>query len=234
MSGLSVLIVDDEWNMRNLLKIFLRKEGFTVYEAANGREALALIGKQSFAIVLLDVMLPDMDGWQVCRKIREENNVPLLMLTARTDTKDKVQGLRIGADDYVTKPFEPEELIARIHSLLRRTGVQRSQPANRVLHYSEMEIDPEGRRVMIAGKEADFTPKEFELFCLLGENPRRTFTREEIVERLWGLEFEGESRVVDTHVKNLREKAQRAGLSYQPIRTVWGVGYKFHADGAGE
>ena len=229
---IQVLIVDDEWNMRNLLRIYLMKEGFEVKEASTGHEALSLVKQHSFDLVLLDVMMPDMDGWQVCKKIREHSQLPVLMLTARSETKDKVHGLGIGADDYLTKPFEVEELIARIYSLIRRYTLARAAVRPEVkLHYPELSIHPEGRQVMIQDHSVDFTQKEFDLLLTLAQNSHRAFSREELVERLWGIDVHVETRVVDTHVKNIREKAQRAGLSYNPIQTVWGIGYKFHAPG---
>lgn len=219
--------------MRNLLRIYLLQQGYATQEAATGREALSKIEKQDFDLILLDVMMPDMDGWQVCRAVRENSQVPILMLTARSDTKDKVQGLGIGADDYLTKPFEPEELLARIHSLLRRSSnFTNTKPQEQVLEYPRLRIYPEAREVQIQGEATLFTQKEFDLLHMLARSGQRVFTREELVEQLWGNDFEGETRVIDTHVKNIREKLQKAGLSYVPIQTVWGLGYKFQAPGA--
>ncbi|WP_307588258.1 response regulator transcription factor [Paenibacillus wynnii] len=229
MSKLQVLIVDDEWNMRNLLRIYLMKEGFRIQEASTGLEALSMIKKHEFDIILLDVMMPDMDGWQVCKVVRETLTVPILMLTARTETKDKIHGLGMGADDYLTKPFEPEELLARIYSLIRRSTItQVSQPQQWVMEFPQLSILPDAREVRIQDLAVDFTQKEFDLLVVLAQSSQRAFTREELVERLWGHDYEGEIRVVDTHIKNIREKLQKAGMSYNPIQTVWGVGYKFH------
>ncbi|MBQ4900991.1 response regulator transcription factor [Paenibacillus sp. Marseille-P2973] len=225
---LKVLIVDDEWNMRNLLRIYLLKEGFEAKEASNGHEALAWIDREEFDIVLLDVMMPDMDGWQVCQGIRARSQVPVLMLTARSETKDKVRGLGLGADDYLTKPFEPEELIARIYSLIRRSVVNKQavQPEFK-LRFTDLLILPEGRQVYVKDRPVDFTPKEFDLLVALAESGKRAFPREELVERVWGNDYFGDPRVVDTHVKNIREKTSKAGLEYNPIQTIWGIGYKF-------
>lgn len=229
---IQILVVDDEWNMRNLLKIYLMKEGFVVKEASTGHEALRLLKQQEFDLVLLDVMMPDMDGWRVCQKIREYSDIPVLMLTARTETKDKVQGLGLGADDYLTKPFETEELIARIYSLIRRYHMLRAVPRREVkLHFPELAIHPEGRQVFVQEKPVDFTQKEFDLLLTLAQNTHRAYSREELVEKLWGIDYHVETRVVDTHVKNIREKVSRAGLSYNPVQTVWGIGYKFYASG---
>jgi len=232
MSKLQVLIVDDEWNMRNLLRIYLIKEGFQVKEAATGREALSMIQKDDFDIILLDVMMPDMDGWQVCKVIRETDTVPILMLTARSETRDKVHGLGIGADDYLTKPFDSEELLARIYSLLRRSTInQITQPEERALSFPQLTILPEGREVRVQDAQVELTQKEFDLLATLSQSRQRAFSREELVEKLWGFDYEGETRVVDTHIKNLREKLQKAGMTYNPVQTVWGVGYKFHVPG---
>ncbi|WP_202903337.1 response regulator transcription factor [Gorillibacterium massiliense] len=232
MPKLQILIVDDEWNMRNLLRIYLTKEGFDVKEARTGREALEMAGAQSFDMILLDVMMPDMDGWQVCKAIRETQTVPIIMLTARSETKDKVSGLSLGADDYLTKPFEPEELLARIHSLLRRSSLSQAQfalPKETLMEFPGLRIFPDSREIVICDRNVDFTHKEFDLLAVMAENKLRAFSREDLVERIWGCDYQGESRVVDTHVKNIREKAQKAGLAYNPIQTVWGIGYKFHS-----
>lgn len=223
-----LLVVDDEWNMRNLLRIYLTKNGFVVAEAKNGNEALTLINQRPFDLIILDVMMPDMDGWEVCTKIRENKQTPILMLTARTETKDKVYGLNLGADDYLVKPFDPEELVARVFALLRRTRLSDSEVTeNNAIMHPEMVIDPERRQVLVCDKSVDFTPKEFDLLLLLGSNPQRVFSREILLEKIWGQDYFGDVRTVDTHVKNVREKLRKVGLSYVPIQTVWGVGYKF-------
>ncbi len=218
-----------------MLRIYLQKEGFATQEAATGQEALRMIGKQEFDLLLLDVMMPDTDGWQVCRAVREQTQIPILMLTARTETKDKVLGLGIGADDYLTKPFEPEELLARIHSLLRRSSMARTvEQQEKQLNYLGLRILPDAREVHIEGKRVDFTLKEFDLLAMLARSSQRVFTRDELVERLWGNDYGGETRVIDTHIKNIREKLQKAGLPYNPIQTVWGLGYKFQVPGTSE
>ncbi|TLS50127.1 response regulator transcription factor [Paenibacillus antri] len=215
--------------MRNLLRIYLKKQGFEVKEATNGSEAVAFANNEPFDVIILDVMMPDMDGWQVCRKIRERHQTPIIMLTARNETKDKVQGLGVGADDYVTKPFEPEELIARIHALLRRANPNQTHvSAQEMVEFPEGTIYPEGRQVLIRENSVELTPKEFDLFLMLARYRQKAFARDALVEALWGFDYAGDTRVIDTHVKNIREKLQRSGLSYNPIQTVWGVGYKFH------
>ncbi|MNC38288.1 Transcriptional regulatory protein SrrA [compost metagenome] len=210
--------------MRNLLRIYFRKEGYQVTEAASGREGLERLGQADYDLVLLDVMMPELDGWQVCAEIRVLTATPILMLTARTDTRDKVNGLKLGADDYVTKPFEPEELLARAEALIRR---YRQQPVPQI-EIGGLAVYPEAREIRIHGALVDFTPKEFDMLALLAKNPGRAYSRDSLVELLWGYDFPGETRVVDTHIKNIREKTQKAGLSYNPIQTVWGVGYKFN------
>lgn len=230
-----VLIVDDEWNMRNLLRIYLAREGFATKEASTGREALKMINQHTFDVILLDVMMPDMDGWQVCRAVRETSQVPILMLTARSETKDKVHGLGAGADDYLTKPFEPEELLARIHALLRRSGIPFSLKApEEIMDFPGMRIYPEAREVRVKDRPVNCTQKEFDLLLRLARGNHRVYTREELVELLWGSAYEGETRVIDTHIKNVREKLQKAGLPYQPVQTVWGLGYKFQVPGDAE
>ncbi len=233
MSKLQILVVDDEWNMRNLLRIYLMKEGFEVKEASSGMEALTMIDQHEFDLVLLDVMMPDMDGWQVLKVIRAKSNVGVLMLTARSETKDKVYGLGMGADDYLTKPFEPEELIARVFSLIRRSVITQSSVAQeQTLDFPDFRILPDAREIYIHDQSVDFTPKEFDLMVVLAGNQHRVYSREDLVNLIWGYDYDGDYRSVDTHVKNIREKLQRAGLVYNPIQTVWGVGYKFNADGA--
>ncbi|MNC48004.1 Transcriptional regulatory protein SrrA [compost metagenome] len=192
-----------------------------------------MLDNNAFDLVLLDVMMPDMDGWQVCRAVREHTQIPILMLTARSETKDKVLGLGIGADDYLTKPFEPEELLARIHSLLRRSSLTMEvKPQEEQLNYPGLRILPDARKVHIEGERVDFTLKEFDLLTMLARSGQRVFTRDELVERLWGNDYDGETRVIDTHIKNIREKLQKAGLPYNPVQTVWGLGYKFQVPGA--
>ncbi|MDK8642992.1 MULTISPECIES: response regulator transcription factor [Bacillati] len=227
MNKLQVLVIDDEWNVRNLLRIYLAKNGFEVMEAKNGYEGVRLAEQQSFDLIILDVMMPDMDGWEVCKKIRETKDTPILMLTARTDTKDKVKGLTMGADDYLVKPFDSDELIARVFALLRRSSISQTTTVSRVITNLDLTIDPEGRQVLVREQPIDLTPKEFELLFVLAENPRRAFERENLLEKVWGGDYFGDFRTVDTHVKNIREKVRKAELSFNPIQTVWGVGYKF-------
>lgn len=232
MRQLKALVIDDDWKMRNLLRIYLSKEDFDIAEAVDGDDALKQVKDQAFDIILLDVMMPQVDGWQVCRSIRETQSTPILMLTALTETKDKVQGLELGADDYLTKPFEPEELIARIHSLLRRCRLTSAgERQNNRLEFPDIAIDIGGRQVFINDEIVELTHKEFDLLVMLAENSGLVLSREQIIERIWGYDFAGDSRVVDIHVKNIREKLKRSGLTYYPIQTAWGIGYKFAPGG---
>ncbi|MDN3954382.1 response regulator transcription factor [Sporolactobacillus laevolacticus] len=231
MKKLQILIVDDDWKMRNLLRIYFSKEGFDTVEAADGNEALLKIKNHAFDLIILDVMMPEMDGWQVCRSIREVKSVPILMLTALGETKEKVQGLELGADDYLTKPFDPDELVARVHALIRRSTVTTGKLDKNKLIFPELIIDRDGRQVMIQDQPLELTQKEFDLFDTLAINNGRVLSREQLIEKIWGFDFEGDARVVDIHVKNIREKLKKAGLHYSPIQTAWGIGYKFNPEG---
>lgn len=221
-----LLVVDDEWNMRNLIKIYLRNEPVQITEAQNGREALEFIEREPFDLVILDIMMPDIDGWEVCRSIRQQSSIPILMLTARTDVKDVVRGLNEGADDYVTKPFVPEEFVARVHALLRRTKLNQENK-QRKLVFKDLVIDDDAKVVYVKGERINLTRKEFELLFLLASQPNRVFTREMLLDRIWGPEHIRDDRTVDTHVKNIREKFRKKNLSYDPIQTIWGIGYQF-------
>ncbi len=221
-----LLVVDDEWNMRNLIKIYLRNEPVQITEAQNGREALEFIEREPFDLVILDIMMPDIDGWEVCRSIRQQSSIPILMLTARTDVKDVVRGLNEGADDYVTKPFVPEEFVARVHALLRRTKLNQ-EDKQRKLVFKDLVIDDDAKVVYVKGERINLTRKEFELLFLLASQPNRVFTREMLLDRIWGPEHIRDDRTVDTHVKNIREKFRKKNLSYDPIQTIWGIGYQF-------
>ncbi|WP_337035107.1 response regulator transcription factor [Paenibacillus illinoisensis] len=228
MNKLKALVIDDEWNMRNLLRIYLTKEGFDITEAHNGTEALSYLQKHSYHVILLDVMMPDMDGWHLCKKIRDFSETPILMLTARGDVKDKVHGLGVGADDYMVKPVNSDELIARLYALIRRSSQSSSlKEAGKKIVYSDLIIYPDRRQVLVLDTSLEFTQKELDILLILAEHPQRVFSRDEIIERLWGNDFFGDNRVVDTHIKNIREKLQLAGLNQNPIQTVWGIGYKW-------
>ena len=221
-----ILVVDDESHMRQLVRIYLQNAGYMVDEAVDGPMALERLEEGRPQLVVLDLMMPGMDGFEVCQHIRGiDPEIPILMLTARTAVEDKVIGLSFGADDYLIKPFDGRELVARVQVLLRRVHLDKEQILQ--VEGIGLQIDLAGRTVVIGESQVALTPKEFELLVLLARRPGKTFTREEILERIWNYEYEGEQRTVDSHVKNLREKLRDAGVVRDPLKTVWGVGYKF-------
>lgn len=222
-----ILLVDDEWNMRNLIKIHLSRDDFDIDEAKSGQEALELVDKKNYNLIILDIMLPDINGWEVCEAVRETKNIPILMLTARSDIKDRVHGLNIGADDYLTKPFAPEELVARVAALIRRQKMIHKEVDTSTLFFADLSIEVESRTVMVKDKPIELTPKEFDILYLMARQPKRVFTREIILDKIWSVNEFRDSRAIDTHVKNIREKLRKSGLSYNPIKTIWGVGYRF-------
>jgi two-component system response regulator ResD len=228
----SVLVVDDEARMRQLVRIYLQQDGYQVLEAADGKEALERWREAD--LVVLDVMMAGLDGWQVLGRIREKSMIPILMLTAKDQVKDRVEGLRLGADDYLVKPFDPEELVARIHSLLRREDyLQRRheghEPMEQQIALDGLVIGLETHRVLIHGEEIYFTPKEFELLCFFARHPEKVFHRDVLLEQVWGYDYFGDARTVDTHVKKLREKLNHANWQTYQLKTVWGVGYKLQS-----
>ncbi|RLQ92795.1 response regulator transcription factor [Planomicrobium sp. Y74] len=223
-----ILIVDDEFNMRNLVKIYLSKEHFEVDEARGGHEAIQMARQNSYDLLILDIMLPDIDGWEVCSAVRQTKQMPILMLTARNDVQDRVRGLNLGADDYLVKPFAPEELVARINALLRRENVKKEGAQGFLLTFEDLVIDSESREVKVKEVAVELTPKEFDILYIAASQPKRVFTRDILLDTIWEPEDFRDLRTIDTHVKNVREKLRKAGLAYNPIKTVWGVGYKFN------
>lgn len=223
-----ILVVDDEWNMRNLIKIYLEKEGFQVDEARGGHEAIQMARQNPYELLVLDIMLPDIDGWEVCSTIRQMKQMPILMLTARNDVQDRVRGLNLGADDYLVKPFAPEELVARINALLRREKVKKEGTSDALLTFEGLSIDSESREVIVKDTVVELTPKEFDILYLVASQFKMVYTREILLDKIWGTEDVHDFRTIDTHVKNIREKLRKAGLGYNPIKTIWGVGYKFN------
>jgi DNA-binding response OmpR family regulator len=221
MSGPTVLVVDDERNIVQLAKLYLRNEGYQVETAANGREALEKVKQVSPNLVLLDLMLPELDGWEVCKRLRRDGDVPIIFLTARGDDIDKVVGLELGADDYVTKPFNPRELVARVKAVLRRYEVGK-KPA-RVIRFADLTVDLDRREFRIGERLVELRPKEFDLLATLGGSPGVVYERERLLQLAWGYEYYGDSRTVDVHVTWLREKLAPSDAR---IQTVWGVGYK--------
>jgi DNA-binding response OmpR family regulator len=223
----TVLIADDEKNIVQLARMYLASEGFSVESAANGREALDKVRQVKPDLVILDLMMPDIDGWEVCRRLRKEGDVPIIMLTARDDDVDKIVGLELGADDYVTKPFNARELVARVKAVLRRYSAGKAP--ERVLQVGNLRIDPERHEVTVEDRAIELRPKEFDLLTALARNPGVVFDRERLLKVAWGYDYYGDSRTVDVHVTWLREKLRD---STARIQTVWGVGYKLvEADG---
>jgi len=222
-----ILVVDDEDAVGELVRMYLQNEGFQVEVVGDGRQALDRIRAGNVRLVLLDLMLPGLDGWTVCREIRQFSNLPVIMLTAKGDEFDRVLGLELGADDYVAKPFSPRELVARVKAVLRRTE---NAGGSQVLFYPELVIDYRANRVEVSGREVSLAPKEFELLWFLASRPRQVFTRDELLEKVWDYSYTGDGRTVDTHVRRLREKLKTdSGRSY--LKTVWGKGYKFEVSG---
>lgn len=217
-----VLVVDDDSNIVDLIELYLQKEGYKVFKAYNGSEALKTFKEKQIDIIILDVMMPVMDGYEVLKEIRKSSQVPVLMLTAKGETFDRVLGLELGADDYIVKPFEPKELVARIRAVLRR---YKPQTQKRALEFKDLIIDADSYIVTYRGNEVEMPPKEFELLYFLASNPNKVFTRDQLLYEVWGYDYPGDSRTVDVHVKRIREKLSE-GNNWQ-LKTVWGVGYKF-------
>ena len=222
--GRKILIVDDDANICDLVKMYLVKEGYETSVAYSGDEAVTKFRGEAPSLVILDLMLPKLDGWNVCRELKKISDIPIIMLTAKDDTFDKVLGLKMGADDYIVKPFEPRELVARVDAVLRRYHKENANGRQIVL--PSLVIDLDQYKVRIKNEEMELPPKEIELLYFLAKNKNRVFTREQVIEQIWGIDFQGDNRTVDVHIKRLREKLEAVGEQYQ-IRTVWGVGYKF-------
>ena len=222
------LVIEDDKNIAELLRLYLEKDGFEVSIASDGGQGLRLAADVEPDVILLDIMLPVMDGWQVCKEIRRTSQVPIIMLTAKGETYDKVSGLEMGADDYITKPFEVKELIARIHAVMRRSdGV--AAPMEKKLVYDKLVINLDSYELIVDGRKVDTPPKEMELLYHLAASPNRVFTRNQLLDEVWGFDYFGDSRTVDVHIKRLREKLE--GVSDQwSLKTVWGVGYKFEVN----
>ena len=224
MENNTILVIDDDTNILAIIEMYLKKEGFAVKTCARGDEALAAFREGKPQLVVLDVMLPGLDGWHVLEKLRAESSVPVIMLTAKGDTLDRIQGLDLGADDYIPKPFESKELLARIKAVLRRSAVPENE---KEIHYEGLSVSLDNYSVLLDGKQIEMPPKEIELLFFLASREGKVFTREQLLEQVWGFDFFGDSRTVDVHVKRIREK-----IGERPqweLKTVWGVGYKFEA-----
>lgn len=225
MANYKVLIVDDDENICNLLRLYLEKEGFETVLAHDGGQAVKLFEKEHPDLVLLDIMLPVLDGWQVCREIRKESSCPLIMLTAKGETFDKVLGLELGADDYIVKPFETKEVIARIRAVLRRSSPIEDSEVKEV-HLDNLDINLKNYELKVKGEVISTPPKELELLYHLASNPNQMFSRDQLLDQVWGFDYCGESRTIDVHIKRIREKIDGASYKWE-LRTVWARGYKF-------
>ena len=225
----TVLIVEDDRNIAELLQLYLEKEGYAVTIANDGGQGLEKFRAIKPDLVLLDVMMPVMDGWAVCNAIRAEAQTPIIMLTAKSETSDKVQGLKAGADDYITKPFEMREVLARIEAVLRRTAGVTTEKKSRRLVFDKLIIDMDAFELTVDGKKVDTPPKEMELLYFLASSPNRVYTRNQLLDEVWGFDYFGDSRTVDVHVKRLREKLEDVSEQWS-LKTVWGVGYKFEVN----
>ena len=225
MESLKILVVDDESRMRKLVKDFLTKKGFTVIEAGDGEEAVdKFFEVKDIALIVLDVMMPKMDGWQVCREIRQYSKVPIIMLTAKSDEKDELQGFDLGVDEYITKPFSPKILVARVEAILRRSNVL---AADDTMEAGGIELNKAAHEVLIDGKSVELSYKEFELLAYFMSNQGVALSRERILNNVWNYDYFGDARTIDTHVKKLRSKL---GAKGEYIKTIWGMGYKFEVD----
>ena len=229
MSTEKILVVDDDNNICELLRLYLEKEGYSVILAHSGMQAVRVFAEQQPDLMLLDIMLPELDGWQVCREIRKYSNKPIIMLTAKGETFDKVLGLELGADDYITKPFEAKEVLARIKAVLRRVAnAVQTETAEEIkqVTYDNLVINLTNYELTVKGKRVDAPPKEMELLYHLASNPNRVYTRDQLLDEVWGFDYYGDSRTVDVHIKRIREKLEDVSDKWE-LKTVWSVGYKF-------
>jgi len=227
VSVAKILVVDDEPNIREVVGLYLRRDGHDVVSATDGEEALRVFGESEPDLVVLDLMLPKLSGMEVCRRMRANRRVPLIMLTARGEEEERIVGLSLGADDYVVKPFSPRELAARVGAVLRRVEESSSPSNRRVLSFEGLEIDPNTREVLVDGKPAMLTAREFDLLYYMASAPGRVFTRDQLMERVWGYTFSADTSTVTVHVRRLREKVEPDPARPRYLQTVWGIGYKF-------
>ena len=225
MASEKILVVDDDTNICGLLRLYLEKDGYEVSMANDGATAVKKFQEENPDLMILDIMLPELDGWQVCREVRKFSDKPIIMLTAKGETFDKVLGFELGADDYVTKPFDAKEVLARIRAVLRRTSSGQQENIKEV-RYDKLVINLTNYELMVDGKKVDTPPKEMELIYHLASNPNRVFTRDQLLDEVWGFDYYGDSRTVDVHVKRLREKLEGVSDKWE-LKTVWSVGYKF-------
>lgn len=225
MNNGKILIVDDDTNICELLRLYIEKEGYTTVLAHDGEQALVMFNREQPNLVLLDIMMPKLDGWQVCREIRKTSDCPIIMITAKGEVFDKILGLELGADDYVVKPFEAKEVVARVRAVLRRTAAADEETVKEVV-WDNLSINLTNYELKVNGVAVDTPPKEMELLYHLASNPNKVYTRDQLLDQVWGFEYYGDSRTVDVHVKRIREKIDGVSDKWE-LRTVWGVGYKF-------
>ncbi len=229
MNNGKILIVDDDTNICELLRLYIEKEGYQAVIAYDGEQALEVFNKEQPNLVLLDIMMPKLDGWQVCREIRKTSDCPIIMITAKGEVFDKILGLELGADDYVVKPFEAKEVVARVRAVLRRTSASEEEAVKEV-NWDKLSINLTNYELKVDGVAIDTPPKEMELLYHLASNPNKVYTRDQLLDQVWGFEYYGDSRTVDVHVKRIREKIDGVSDKWE-LRTVWGVGYKFEVKG---
>jgi len=225
MGAVKVLVVDDDSNICELLRLYLEKDGYETIVANDGEQAVKKYEQNKPDLILLDIMLPKLDGWQVCREIRKKSKVPIIMLTAKGETFDRILGLELGADDYVSKPFDTKEVMARVKAVLRRS-MPEDAFAEKVVTFDKLKINLTNYELIVNGVQVDTPPKELELIFHLASNPNRVYTRDQLLDEVWGFDYYGDSRTVDVHVKRLREKLEGISSMWS-LKTVWGVGYKF-------
>lgn len=221
-----ILVIDDDENICELVELYLLKDGFEVVTAENGKDGMEKFEKEKPDLVILDIMMPEMDGWEVCRAIKKKWSTPIMMLSAKGETFDKVLGLELGADDYVVKPFEPKELVARVKAVLRRSGAQKEDEEKDEIVLPDLVVNKKNYTVEIKGESVEMPPKEFLLLYQFVSNPNKVFTRETLLHNIWGYDFFGDSRTVDVHIKRLRNKINTGNSAWE-LKTIWGIGYKF-------
>ncbi len=228
---LTILVADDDDNIRNIITHYLKKQQITTFEADNGKAAIEIVRQEQPDLIILDLLMPEMDGYDVCREVRRVSNVPIIFVTASGDEFDRVLGLELGADDYITKPFSPRELIARVKAILRRvdnSSMEITKEHPYTYDYGTIKIDVDRREVIVKDTKVTLRPKEFDLLVYLAKTPGNVYTRETLLEHIWGYDFFGDIRIVDAHVKKIRNKLNKVGCDV--LRTVWGVGYKFEVE----
>ncbi|WP_410985665.1 response regulator transcription factor [Bacillus cereus] len=232
-----IAIIEDEANILEICKRYLEREGYEVYTTVNGEEGWNLFQQYQPDIIILDLMMPKKDGWELCEEIRQHSNVPIIILTARGEERDRILGLTMGADDYITKPFSPRELVLRVQIVLRRGNqatIQMQEPVSEIMKFQYLEIHPMKRRVFVCGYEIELTVKEFEVLHIMAKHPRQVFSRSQLLEQIWDFEYEGCTNVVTVLVSRLREKLEKHTTKNRWIHTVWGIGYRFEPDGGNE